>query len=110
MPELTERQRNWAPWIGLLFALAAMLSNAGFFLGVPGERAIPWLSLALAIAALVCAVVGVMRAFRQPHSDISRPAEFLVDSNGVVRWTNFTEDIRIRAKSDEMLAVAKGLK
>jgi peroxiredoxin len=43
-------------------------------------------------------------------SDISRPAEFLVDSNGVVRWTNFTEDVRIRAKADEMLAVAKGLK
>lgn len=67
MPELTKRQRNWAPWIGLLLALAAMLSNAGYFLGVPGERAIPWLSLALAIAALVCAVVGVMRAFRQPQ-------------------------------------------
>jgi hypothetical protein len=67
MPELTKRQRNWAPWIGLLLALAAMLSNAGYFLRVPGERAIPWLSLALAIAALVCAVIGVMRAFRQPQ-------------------------------------------
>ncbi len=67
MPELTKRQRNWAPWLGLLLAVAAMLSNAGFFLRVPGERAIPWLSLALAIAALVCAVTGVMRAFRQPQ-------------------------------------------
>jgi hypothetical protein len=27
-----------------------------------------------------------------------------------VRWTNFTEDIRIRAKADEMLAAARGLK
>jgi hypothetical protein len=27
-----------------------------------------------------------------------------------VRWTNFTEDIRIRAKADEMLAAAKGMK
>ncbi len=45
-----------------------------------------------------------------PHeSDISRPAEFLVDSSGTVRWTNFTEDIRVRAKADEMLAVAQGL-
>ena len=43
-------------------------------------------------------------------SDIARPAEFLVDSSGTVRWTNFTEDIRIRAKADEMLAAAKGLK
>jgi hypothetical protein len=65
MPELTERRRNWAPWLGLLLAVAAILSNAGFYLGLPGERAIPWLSLALAIAALVCAVIGVMRAFRQ---------------------------------------------
>jgi peroxiredoxin len=43
-------------------------------------------------------------------SDIARPAEFLVDSSGTVRWTNFTEDIRIRAKADEMLAAAKELK
>jgi len=43
-------------------------------------------------------------------SDIARPAEFLVDTSGTVRWTNFTEDIRIRAKADEMLAAAKGLK
>jgi peroxiredoxin len=43
-------------------------------------------------------------------SDIARPAEFLVDTSGTVRWTNFTEDIRIRAKADEMLAAARGLK
>ena len=42
-------------------------------------------------------------------NDISRPAEFLVDSSGVVRWVNFTEDVRVRAKADEMLAAAKGL-
>jgi peroxiredoxin len=42
-------------------------------------------------------------------TDIARPAEFLVDSNGEVRWENFTEDIRIRAKADEMLAAAKKL-
>ena len=49
----------------MLLALAALFSNAGFFLGLPGQRAIPWLSVALAIAALVCAAVGIMRAFRQ---------------------------------------------
>jgi peroxiredoxin len=43
-------------------------------------------------------------------SDIARPAEFLVDSSGVVRWVNFTEDVRVRAKADEMLAAARGLK
>jgi hypothetical protein len=39
-----------------------------------------------------------------------KPAEFLSGSPGIVRWTNFTEDIRIRARADEMLAAAKGLK
>ena len=43
----------------------AFLSNAGFFIGLPGQRAIPWLSVALAIAALVCVAMGIMRAFRQ---------------------------------------------
>jgi len=42
-------------------------------------------------------------------SDIARPAEFLVDTSGTVRWTNFTEDIRIRAKADQMLAAARTL-
>ena len=65
LPHAPARQRNWTPWIALLLALAAFLSNAGFFLGVPGQRAIPWLSVALAIAALVCAAVGIMRTFRQ---------------------------------------------
>jgi peroxiredoxin len=43
------------------------------------------------------------------HSDISRPAEFLVDSSGTVRWVNFTEDIRVRAKADAMLSVARSI-
>ena len=41
---------------------------------------------------------------------ISRPAEFLVDSSGIVRWVNFTEDVRVRARADEMLAVAKTIR
>ena len=41
--------------------------------------------------------------------DIARPAEFLVDSSKIVRWANFTEDIRVRARADEMLAAAREL-
>jgi peroxiredoxin len=41
--------------------------------------------------------------------DIARPAEFLVDSSKIVRWSNFTEDVRVRARADEMLAAAKQL-
>jgi hypothetical protein len=42
--------------------------------------------------------------------DIARPAEFLVDSSKIARWTNFTEDIRVRARADEMLAAAQRLR
>jgi len=42
-------------------------------------------------------------------TDIARPAEFLIDPSGTVRWRNLTEDIRIRARANEMLAVAKSL-
>jgi peroxiredoxin len=41
--------------------------------------------------------------------DIARPAEFLLDSSGVVRWVNLTEDFRIRATPAEMLRAAKEL-
>ena len=41
--------------------------------------------------------------------DIARPAEFLVDSSKIVRWANFTEDIRVRARANEMLAAARQL-
>jgi peroxiredoxin len=42
-------------------------------------------------------------------ADIARPAEFLVDRSGVVRWVNFTEDVRVRAKADEMLAASRAI-
>jgi thioredoxin-dependent peroxiredoxin len=42
--------------------------------------------------------------------DIARPAEFLVDRGKIVRWANFAEDIRVRARADEMLAAATQLR
>jgi peroxiredoxin len=41
--------------------------------------------------------------------DISRPAEFLVDRSGVVRWENFTEDIRVRPRARQLLAAARAI-
>lgn len=41
--------------------------------------------------------------------DISRPAEFLVDNSGTVRWENFTEDVRVRPRAKEMLAAARAI-
>jgi peroxiredoxin len=42
-------------------------------------------------------------------SDIPRPAEFLVDRTGTVRWENFTEDIRVRPRAQQMLAAARSI-
>jgi len=42
--------------------------------------------------------------------DIARPAEFLLDSSGLVRWVNLTEDFRVRATPEEMLKAAKVLR
>ena len=41
--------------------------------------------------------------------DIARPAEFLIDSSGVIRWVNLTDDIRVRARPEQMLQAAKSL-
>jgi peroxiredoxin len=38
--------------------------------------------------------------------DIARPAEFLVDASGVVRWRNMTEDYRKRATPEDILNAA----
>ncbi len=48
------------------------------------------------------------RAGPEDH-DISRPAEFLVDRSGTVRWENFTEDFRVRPGAEQLLAAAKAL-
>ncbi len=36
-------------------------------------------------------------------SDIARPAEFFIDSGGIIRWENLTDDIRIRARPEAVL-------
>jgi peroxiredoxin len=35
--------------------------------------------------------------------DIARPAEFLIDPNGIVRWVNLTENIAVRARPEQVL-------
>ncbi len=36
-------------------------------------------------------------------TDIARPAEFLIDSTGTVRWVNLTESITVRARPEQVL-------
>jgi len=42
--------------------------------------------------------------------DIARPAEFLLDFSGVVRWRNLTEDFRVRARPEQIMEAAKALR
>jgi peroxiredoxin len=41
--------------------------------------------------------------------DIARPAEFLVDSSGMVRWVNLTESVTVRARPEQVLQTVEGL-
>lgn len=43
-------------------------------------------------------------------NDIARPAEFLIDASGTVRWVNLTENYWVRARPEQVLEVAKLLK
>ena len=36
-------------------------------------------------------------------ADIPRQAEFILDSNGVVRWVNLTENIAVRVRPEQVL-------
>jgi len=39
-----------------------------------------------------------------PTGATARPAEFLVDSSGIVRWRQLTENYRVRARPEQVLA------
>jgi peroxiredoxin len=41
--------------------------------------------------------------------DIARPAEFLLDSSGVIHWVNLTDDFRVRARPEQILDAARKL-
>ena len=36
-------------------------------------------------------------------ADIARPAEFLIDDTGTVRWRNLTEDYKVRIRGEQVL-------
>ena len=41
--------------------------------------------------------------------DIARPAEFLIDAKGIVRWRMLTENYWVRARPDQILEAGKSL-
>ena len=59
----------------------------------------------------------VIRSYDLVHSgagiegqDVARPAEFLLDSTGTVRWINLTENYWVRARPGQILDAAKLLR
>jgi peroxiredoxin len=43
------------------------------------------------------------------HADIARPAEFLLDSSGTIRWENLTENAAVRARPEQVLNAFEGM-
>jgi len=43
-------------------------------------------------------------------SDIARPAEFLIDSTGTIRWINLTDSVTVRARPEQVLKAFDDLK
>ena len=42
-------------------------------------------------------------------ADIARPAEFLIDSTGTIRWVNLTESVAVRTRPEQVLKVCDAL-
>jgi peroxiredoxin len=45
----------------------------------------------------------VIRSYDVANGDEARPAEFLVDSSGIVRWRNLTNNMFVRARPEQLL-------
>ncbi len=58
-------------------------------------------------AATIARYDLVHRGPETENRSISRPAEFLIDRNGTVRWRNLTETYRVRARPEQLLAAAR---
>ena len=39
--------------------------------------------------------------------DVARPAEYIVDPSGIIRWANFTENYWVRATPEQIIEAAK---
>ena len=60
---------------------------------------------------------GVIRRYDLLHrgagpkgADIARPAEFLIDAHGIVRWVNLTDNIAVRVRPEQVLEALNELR
>jgi len=65
MTEAAKLRWNTVPMWALLLAIVALLTNVAFFVSVPLQSALSWVSLTLAVVALIVMVTGVRRAIVQ---------------------------------------------
>jgi peroxiredoxin len=54
--------------------------------------------------------LAVIRRYDVADGDTARPAEFLLDSSGVVRWRNLTNSMFVRARPEQMLDAIRTLR
>jgi len=78
VPDATHIRRSALLWFGFLLALAALLSNTLFFINAPGYKALPWVSLFLAIAALIFLGVVAKRIFADPRGNRAKVLGFIL--------------------------------
>lgn len=53
---------------------------------------------------------GLLHSDGYEDEDISRPANLVLDGQGVIRWAIFTDNIRVRPPPDALLEAAKKLR
>jgi peroxiredoxin len=53
---------------------------------------------------------GLLHSDEYRGEEISRPANLLLDGQGVIRWATFTDNIRVRPPPDTLLEAAKKLR
>jgi hypothetical protein len=63
--------------------VVAIVSNALFFVQVPGQRLLPWLNLLLFVLPVVVLVVGLRRALTQPESYKGKTAGWILSGLSV---------------------------
>jgi peroxiredoxin Q/BCP len=50
---------------------------------------------------------GLLHAGGKQGQDIARPAELLLDGQGVIRWVMFTDNLRVRTRPETVLEAAE---
>src|SRR5439155_87408 len=102
------------PWANLLlFAAGGICLVVGLFRAFGNARAYRGKIFGPILSTLAILIFGLFsyvlfydllhRGAGPKGTDIARPAEFLIDSSGIIRWLNLTENIAVRARPEQVL-------